>query len=79
VAREVELTVPSQFAVRVTLPVTLPVRGYVVFTAYVVVPSLHPANVYPVRVKVLAGAVKVEPEVTEIGVVGDAPVPSPGL
>ena len=63
-------------AVRATLLVT---AGYVAAAAYVFVPSLHPANVYPVRVKVLAGAVKVEPEVTEIGVVGDAPVPSPGL
>jgi hypothetical protein len=30
-------------------------------------------------VKVFAGVMKVEPDVTEVGVVGEEPVPSPGL
>ena len=60
-----------------TLPATLPVTGYVAPAAYVLVPSLQPANEYPVRVKVLAGVVKVVPDVTEVGVAGAEPVPLP--
>jgi hypothetical protein len=78
-AYEIVLVSASQVALRVTLLVTFPVSGYVALAAYVFVPSLQPANEYPVREKGFAGTVKVEPLVTEVGVVGADPEPPPSL
>jgi hypothetical protein len=49
-------------AVSVTLPVTTtPDAGYVTPAAYVLMLSVHPAKVWPMRVKVFAGVVNVDP------------------
>jgi hypothetical protein len=62
-------------AVNVTLADTVPVAGYVADAAYVLVPSNQPAKLYPVRVYVFAGVVKVALSRTEVGEVGADPEP----
>ena len=64
-------------AVSVTLLATVPEDGYVAAAAYVVEPSLQPANVYPVRVYVFVGVVKVDPDNTDTGDTGAVPEPEP--
>jgi len=67
-----------QVAVRTTLPLTVPVAGYVAAARYTELPSLHPAKVYPSRVYVFAGVTNVAPFETETGDVGAVPVaPAP--
>jgi len=70
-----EYVVAVHVAVNVTLPDTVPDAGYLTPAAYVDEPSLHPANVKPALVYVLAGVVNVPPYDTDVGDDGADPEP----